>query len=96
MCIYGSAQIYLQKLLPVVRAPDAMHLRSETSHKLDIAACSNSQARESVFQYVGPNLWNSLPQNIRIIPNFDIFKSNLKTYLFTRSHPKAVKYDFNK
>ena len=34
------------------------------------------------FEVYGPNLWNSLPLEVRLSPSFGVFKSNLKTYLF--------------
>ena len=85
-CVYGSAPVYLKELLPVVRTQAAMRLRSQSSHKLDIAGCSNTQARKSAFQYIGPSLWNSLPSNLRTIADVNVFKKYLKTFLFTKSH----------
>ena len=35
------------------------------------------------FSVKGPKLWNMLPENIRMIDNYDQFKSKLKTFLFT-------------
>ena len=32
------------------------------------------------FSVKGPNLWNILPENIRMIDNYDQFKSKLKTF----------------
>ena len=32
---------------------------------------------------MGPKLWNSLPVTIQQAPSYDIFKSKLKTHLFT-------------
>ena len=85
-CVYGSAPVYLKEILPVVRTQAAMRLRSQSSHMLDIAGCSNTQARKSAFQYIGPSLWNSLPSNLRMIADVNVFKKYLKTFLFTKSH----------
>ena len=35
------------------------------------------------FSVKGPKLWNMLPENIRMIDNYDQLKSKLKTFLFT-------------
>ena len=83
-CVHGSAPVYLKELLPFVRTQAAMCLRSH--YKLDIAGCSNTQARKSAFQYIGPSLWHSLPSNLRIISDVNVFKKYLKTFLFTKSH----------
>ena len=32
-----------------------------------------------------PKLWNALPLNLRSIPDFNIFKRDLKTYLFRQA-----------
>ena len=37
---------------------------------------------ERTFTFVGPNLWNSLPDDLKSVPSLQIFKSKLKTYLF--------------
>ena len=37
---------------------------------------------DRAFENMAPKLWNSLPQNIRSITDFDKFKSMLKTHLF--------------
>ena len=37
---------------------------------------------ERAFTFVGPNLWNSLPDDLKSAPSLQIFKSKLKTYLF--------------
>jgi hypothetical protein len=91
-CVHGLAPAYLKELLPVVRTQAAMCLRSQSSHKLDIAGCSHSQARKSAFQYVGPSLWNSLPAQLRTITDVNIFKKHLKTFLFTKSHVNAIAF----
>ena len=37
---------------------------------------------DTAFQVAAPKLWNSLPSELRLINNIDIFKRHLKTYLF--------------
>ena len=37
---------------------------------------------ERAFSFVSPQLWNSLPQNLRTVTTKDTFKSQLKTHLF--------------
>ena len=37
------------------------------------------------FEYAGPRLWNALPLEVRLVENIEVFKSKLKTILFTDS-----------
>ena len=37
---------------------------------------------DRAFSSVAPDLWNSLPLHIRLVDNFERFKSVLKTHLF--------------
>ena len=39
------------------------------------------------FSYDAPNLWNNLPDNIRLAPTLTTFRSRLKTYLFQQAFP---------
>ena len=88
-CVHGSAPAYLKELLSNSNTHATMTLRSRSSYKLDVLPCSNSQARRSAFQYVGPSVWNSIPAPLRAIMDIEIFKKHLKSYLFTKSHPTA-------
>jgi hypothetical protein len=38
---------------------------------------------ERAFAVAGPRLWNALPLEIRMAPSLSVFKSLLKTYLFS-------------
>ncbi|KAJ0012425.1 hypothetical protein NQD34_016759 [Periophthalmus magnuspinnatus] len=38
---------------------------------------------EASFQFYGPRLWNSLPEDLRAAENIQVFKSRLKTHLFS-------------
>ena len=37
---------------------------------------------EAAFMYIGPKLWNELPNFIRCMTELEIFKKSLKTYYF--------------
>ena len=39
------------------------------------------------FSAAGPATWNSLPVEIRQSATLTVFKSKLKTFLFTKSYP---------
>ena len=38
------------------------------------------------FSYAGPHQWNQLPLCVRQSPSIDIFKTRLKTFLFSKSY----------
>ena len=84
-CIHGSAPSYLQSLLSQNRGP--YNLRSRVSMHLTIHHCTNTQARNGAFHYIGPRVWNSLPSNLRQITNLEAFKRALKAHLFKQSYP---------
>jgi len=35
------------------------------------------------FRHAGPSLWNSLPHHLRSTDSYTVFKSNIKTHLFS-------------
>ena len=41
---------------------------------------------EKAFSSAGPRAWNELPQNIREAQSLTVFKTQLKTHLFKKSH----------
>ena len=80
-CVQGSAPQYnlsLIKLYNPVRS-----LRSANSGLLSVPVCNKSWG-ERAFARAGPSLWNSLPLSLRKTSSKDLFKSELKTYLFQK------------
>ena len=53
-------------------------VRSENSH---------GDIWQRAFSAAGPATWNSLPAEIRQSETLTVFKSKLKTFLFTKSYP---------
>ncbi len=49
----------------------------------EVTSCSSSYHGEACFQHYGPRLWNSLPKDLRAAENVHVFKSRLKTHLFS-------------
>ena len=47
---------------------------------------SPTQLKHS-FSYDGPNLWNELPDEIRLTASLSAFRTKLKTYLFHEAYP---------
>lgn len=78
----GSAPLYLSQLLTPYTPPRP--LRSLGSNLLVIPSINKKSAGGRAFSYRAPFLWNSLPHDIRNATSTTIFKSRLKTYLFTQ------------
>ena len=53
---------------------------------LPISISKLSIVHNSSFSSMGPHIWNELPFGVKISENINIFKSKLKTYLFSKSY----------
>ena len=72
----------------LVRLPTPVRsLRSslDNTNKLLIPFTKHKTFAERSFSVMGPHLWNGLPKHLRVIDNYDTFKSHLKTYLFAKN-----------
>ena len=87
-CKMGLAPDYLADLLP--SATHNHSLRSSTSGSIPLAKCQTSLASVGSFSVVGPKIWNNLPTAVRSKESTDSFRKCLKTFLFSRSHPKDL------
>src|SRR4029434_932020 len=61
-------------------------LRSQSTGLLVIPRISNTTVGGRAFSYRAPLLWNNLPASIRDADTLPIFKSRLKTFLFSASY----------
>ena len=78
------APIYLSDLIFIAQA-GCYNLRS--SNRGLLLAHPRIRSKKTLtdrsFMLAAPNLWNKLPAEIRSSPTLNIFKSRLKTHLFT-------------
>ncbi len=73
-----------QHLLELVQPyVPARTLRSSNDNLLVVPKYKLSTVGGRAFCIVGPKLWNKLPHNVRAASSLQIFKSHLKTHLFT-------------
>ena len=79
----GQAPRYLaDNLIPASdAAPRHRHLRSANLNRLTVPRCRLSTYGCRAFQYAGPTVWNSLPDELRNSDSFDTFKRFLKTII---------------
>ena len=81
-CVNNIAPSYLCELVnPYVPNRD---LRSDNLCLLRVPFTSSHRCASSSFSHVAPSLWNQLPLCIRNIDSISVFKSRLKTFLFTQ------------
>ena len=81
-CKHGLAPQYLQELIQ--NYCPARNLRSGSRNLLTPFPATTKAYGKRAFQVASPELWNSLPNNIKESPSLEEFKSILKTYLFVK------------
>ena len=83
--IHGQAPAYLSSLVSV-KSKSYYSLRSNSSTLLDVPKGKMLVTLGGrSFQAAVPQLWNALPPNLRDVTSVEIFKRNLKTFLFRKS-----------
>ena len=83
--IHNLAPPYLSDLLNV--ATPARSLRSSSSTHLTVPSARLSTMGSRAFSRSAPQLWNSLPPDLRNLTSLSLFKSRLKTHLFRTAYP---------
>jgi hypothetical protein len=78
----NMAPQYLQELLS--RHSPPRQLRSSDQNLLTVPHTRSSLVQNRAFSVAGPRLWNELPCAIRSSPSLTVFKSKLKTHLFSQ------------
>ncbi len=84
----GLAPAYLTSLLS--RYNPSRSLRSQNSGLLVVPRIAKSTKGGRAFSYLAPKLWNSLPDNVRGSDTLSLFKSRLKTHLFSQAFTKCI------
>ncbi|KAI5614035.1 hypothetical protein C0J50_3756, partial [Silurus asotus] len=79
----GLAPQYLSELLYQYDPPCL--LRSKGAGYLLVPQIMKTTAEGRSFSYKAPQLWNSLPTSVRDSNTVSVFKSRLKTYLFSQA-----------
>ena len=83
-CLHDTAPLYLQDLLQIYTP--ARPLRSAADTSVLVSKNALKKVGEQAFQHAGPNLWNSIPSEIRNSPSLKCFKTKLKTYFFKQHY----------
>ena len=83
-CLEGNAPEYLKELI-TIHVPIREGLRSNERIKiLKVPFTRYKTFAWRSFSISGPTLWNGIPDRLKLIENFNVFKINLKTYLFDK------------
>ncbi len=77
----NQAPSYLKDLL--IPLSSTRHLRSTDRALLSVPRSRLKTKGDRAFSVNAPRLWNQLPLDCRLAPSITIFKSRLKTYLFS-------------
>ena len=78
-CMHDLAPPYLAELIS--RYTPTLNLRSSSASRL-VVPHTKSMYGDRAFSCIGPRWWNDLPSEIRILNNFNEFKTCLKSHLF--------------
>ncbi len=83
LALNGIAPAYLTNLLS--RYNPTRSLRSQNSGLLVVPRIAKSTKGGRAFSYLAPKLLNNLPDNVRGSDTLSLFKSRLKTHLFSQA-----------
>jgi hypothetical protein len=79
----GTSPDYISDLLqPAAANPTRPGLRSASSNLYRLPRL-RLKLGERAFSYAGPKAWNALPTELLCLDNINVFKSRLKTHLFS-------------
>ena len=84
-CLNGDAPEYLKDLI-VILQPTREGLHSGSTTRLLIPKTKYKTFTVCSFSVAAPMLWNSMPENLRLIKDIDKFKTEVKTYLFRQAY----------
>ena len=78
----GLTPIYISELLEPYRPPRL--LRSAQRNLLKVPNTRTITYGNRAFSYAAPTLWNSLPEPLKTAESLGVFKTALKTFLFSK------------
>lgn len=84
-CINNSAPDYLCNLFDMNTNSNVYSLRSSAKGNLFVPR-PNSNFMKRTFHYSGTILWNSLPPNLKLIQDIDLFKKKYTDYLMSKQN----------
>ena len=86
--VTGVAPSYLASLIPPY-IPGRSGLRSASSNQW-AKQITKKKYGDRAFSDSGPHLWNNINLDLKNSPSIEVFKKDLKTYLFTKAFKKYL------
>ena len=78
---------YSDLLTKVSHSQDTRYSEREPLLRLSkVTSITSATYGDRGFSRAAPLLWNSLPQDVRNSKNVDVFKRNIKTFLFNEAY----------
>ena len=76
---------YLKEMLHVRSSNYSIRSIDAQARTLTIPSTKRKTFADRSFAISGPTVWNNIPVNIRKIPDFNVFKTSLKTHYFLKA-----------
>ena len=83
-CIHGTAPRYLKNLLTFKTFTRTLRSTTDNDLLLEIPKTKLKTFASRSFSVKGPEFWNQIPKELRIIKSLELFKSKLKTLYFQK------------
>lgn len=85
-CVYGNSPAYIQSMFKQ-KESTRYQLRTYDTLTYVVPNTKCKKFGDRAFSVAGPKQWNELPYRIREIEDFQKFKKELKTHLFSIAYP---------
>ena len=89
-CLYRQAPSTLANSIHRRSYARSTRAASNSYNELNVPYTRKKTFASRSFSVYGPELWNSLPEHLRVIEDFKCFKKGLKTVLFRRGFDQRV------
>ena len=82
--IHHCSPMYISDMLKIRASQHG--LRSANAITLDVPFAKHKTLGDRAFACAAPKIWNSLPYDIRLITDLNMFKKKLKTHFFNLAY----------
>ncbi len=87
--IKSNSPVYMSRVF-AISEKTKINTRSQTGINL-IQPYRSKQIGQKAMSYIGPKVWNCLPENIKSAANVNVFKHKIKEFYFEKV--KKLEYD---
>jgi hypothetical protein len=86
-CVNGAAPSYLCNLVSLRSVNRRLRNYREILRDLEVPVTLLGVYGSRSFSYAAPQIWNSLPIDLKMSPSIENFRAGLKTHLFKLAYP---------